>query len=996
MKHIEAMVVRMGYTSPPSFLPPTSPPPAATSGKHSKQTATSRFDRPTPRPTSTATSPVVMRLCGGGGPSDVLGHASGLGELVETGILKRSVASSGGAIVVTICDGSSRCEEHAAVLESHGFQRNMSDKLVGWTNCALVPGARVLVAGLLESGWLSAVQERSEMLLRDGAGRTRDVTTYLKADTCRWDATTRTWRCVATPERRAALSTARARMPPEERILLRVELAVGRQLRQWPVHFATAARAPRIGFREEKHASGTGRHAFCCFLLHNGCGPTLLVEWLTSRGCIKRDAWCEIKATIQKLERGQPCGSTWDLRTSKRVDTRMPDDKRKDVQRALEMLPDTAPGEHKMDLQPPPSGCAAYYSGIFPLEDVARLLHRDGSPFQLREVALDNRVLRSRPVLSLEKFQSVTSQVKPTSVHVGAAYDPDSQAQRCSEALGTELVLEIDDVPECVASDDKKRWAWLRHAVSITLYVLRRCFGVHHVLAFASGNRGPHLWVLDSWVLCQSAAERSEFFARLQRPTHEPWWDELASDRLLPFVEQHLTRPASEGGFGLQPEQGPLSADKLRLLAYPQLDSAVATQPTHLHRLPFSVHEKTGRVAVPFAESTDMPHCTADLPLVSDPQLVSKLAKPLAVLRAAAECVSQHAVLELNASVAPVMAAPWTIASSRKRSRTSVSADSCDVAPLRIDKAAAAAWSAELLAAANDALAASPSVTSVSEAIESVVRDGCADRVSRMRREAAMVEKLVTAVSSSKGFLHGETYTKGDGRTLTHYPQLDQAQFVQRLAKATRHAVTAHAYYELDFSTAHLAIAWSAVEKHWGAEEAAGRCPSLKFAAVDKQAARKKVAVQCVCSEGTAKKLILAALNQESNTRCAFLSALCDERKHVRTALQQHPLIAGEQLQAIRQRCDGESKPAVRELSLMLQTIEGAMLRLAVRVLGEQGYETGALIADGLLARRTHSGLANSFTTVEALRKVTAAVEQRIRDEFGIMVEMGCEHAACE
>ena len=75
--------------------------------------------------------------------------------------------------MVTICDGSSRCEEHAAVLESHGFQRNMSDKLVGWTNCALVPGARVLVAGLLESGWLSAVQEKSEMLLRDGAGRTR-------------------------------------------------------------------------------------------------------------------------------------------------------------------------------------------------------------------------------------------------------------------------------------------------------------------------------------------------------------------------------------------------------------------------------------------------------------------------------------------------------------------------------------------------------------------------------------------------------------------------------------------------------------------------------------------------------------------------------------------------------------------------------------------------------------------------------------------------------
>ena len=274
-----------------------------------------------------------------------------------------------------------------------------------------------------------------------------------------------------------------------------------------------------------------------------------------------------------------------------------------------------------------------------------------------------------------------------------------------------------------------------------------------------------------------------------------------------------------------------------------------------------------------------------------------------------------------------------------------------------------------------------------------MVREGCSDWRGRLRREADQVDKLVAAVALSDGMLHGETYSKGDGRTLTHYQQLDEAQFVQRLSKASRHAVTAHAYFELDFSTAHVAVAWSAVERQWGAAEAAGRCPCLQLAATDKQAARAQVAAQCRCSASMAKTLILAALNQETNTRCAFLAALCDERKHVTVALQHHPLIAGEQLQAIRQRCD---KSAVRELSLMLQTVEGAMLREAVLALVEQGYETGALIADGLLARKKKAPPAGTFSTAAALQTAIAAVERRVRERLGVVVEMGCEHAARE
>jgi hypothetical protein len=41
--------------------------------------------------------------------------------------------------------------------------------------------------------------------------------------------------------------------------------------------------------------------------------------------------------------------------------------------------------------------------------------------------------------------------------------------------------------------------------------------------------------------------------------------------------------------------------------------------PRHLHRLPFSIHTKTGRVAIPFASPDGMPRCIEDMPHVGDP-----------------------------------------------------------------------------------------------------------------------------------------------------------------------------------------------------------------------------------------------------------------------------------------------------------------------------------------------------------------------------------------
>ena len=209
-----------------------------------------------------------------------------------------------------------------------------------------------------------------------------------------------------------------------------------------------------------------------------------------------------------------------------------------------------------------------------------------------------------------------------------------------------------------------------------------------------------------------------------------------------------------------------------------------------------------------------------------------------------------------------------------------------------------------------------------------------------------------------------------------------------RLAKESRHAITADIYAEVDLAAAHLAGAWGACERLFGEAEAARRCPSLQLAATDKHSARTLVVSQ---NQGwtteRAKRAVAAALNQETGDGvrgCAFLEALVAERPHMAEALRAHPAVAGAPLESILRRCVGLAKPAVRELSLMLHTIEAAIVRCAVRTLGEYGFETGAFLADGLLVRPLRADAA----LVRALKAVSTAV----REAWGLSVVMECEH----
>ena len=191
-------------------------------------------------------------------------------------------------------------------------------------------------------------------------------------------------------------------------------------------------------------------------------------------------------------------------------------------------------------------------------------------------------------------------------------------------------------------------------------------------------------------------------------------------------------------------------------------------------------------------------------------------------------------------------------------------------------------------------------------------------------------------------------------------------------------------------AAAHLAGAWGACVRHFGEAEAARRCPSLQLAATDKRSARALVVSQSRAGWTTAraKRAIAAALNQETGDgvrRCAFLEALVAERPHMAEALRAHPAIAGAPLESIRRRCEGHAKPAVRELSLMLQTLEAAIVRCAVGTLGEHGFETGGFLADGLLVRPLRADA--------ALDRALTAVGTAVREALGVSVVMECEHS---
>jgi len=338
------------------------------------------------------------------------------------------------------------------------------------------------------------------------------------------------------------------------------------------------------------------------------------------------------------------------------------------------------------------------------------------------------------------------------------------------------------------------------------------------------------------------------------------------------------------------------------------------------------------------------------------------------------------------------VAVPAIKSCSRKRKLEVV--DTVSVAPLHVSRIATSKWLALLRRTIN-----ATCIENVDAEMKPMLSRSI-DWRKRCQHEVRAVQKLLDAIrldppdATSDWLLHGDTYTRScEGRTLTHYPQLGEAAFVQRLSKATRHAVTDHCYAEIDLSTAHIAAAWGAVEHHLGHNDAARLCPMLKLAATDKRKARGIVARERGCDPAYAKRMILMTLNQEVGDgirRTGFLHKFIHERPIIMKALSAHPSIAGATHDAIVQSCQGHDKPSVREMALMLQRLEAQMLRIAVPVLVEHAFEVGAFIADGMLVRPV--GGTSAGGTAGLLQKALVAVEASIRAELHVTATMDIEH----
>ena len=763
---------------------------------------------------------------------------------------------------------------------------------------------------------------------------------------------------------------------------------------EWPLRFRTAIEDDSpLGYAWKQHDS-MSRHVLWVFLLHNGARPDITLKWLHTSGRVKADALHELINTLKHLYNGTYVNETTSVTRPygmvkaslhSTVETRhVVDDA---VEKATAYAAANGGARCKeagaLNCEPHAAARVAYFNKCYPWRNVCRVLHRNESPIHLREVTIgkDTPLLRSRPCLSLSLVQWATTK-RHTSLHVGPSHDGATQIPRDgsgSTSLGTEICLEIDDLPRPleVSVDDVRRWCWLKNAVSLVTDVLRRSCGVAHMLMFASGNRGPHIWLLDSFVLEQSTAARLAFFDALRRPMDQAWWPEVKV-RCLDFYENALCRSADDGGFGLQETTPPrTTADRVELV-WPRFDEAVVLGRSHLHRMPFSLHEKTMRVAIPFAGIDTMPTCTEDAPHVTDPELESKLAKPLAALCAVIDGLASSGLLgaesALDAARAPVPTSPWVLRKEKNATTTTpasrpprkrklhaagehvpMAPTDVHLEPLRLDTEALTAWRAEL----DEAVQSSDADSFVRSAdIASLVakklngddaRSACRSRVlGEIKMLDSLIEKQITQLTNVVGD------REAGGRLTVYHPEIKRHNFVKAVASITRHRITGHRLLELDIVAAHPSVAWGALLAKHGPQEARRLCPNLGLVVTDRLQAFDRVIEQYggTIQSSHAKRLVLQSMNQSHtdpnhDKRKHFLKQLVEERPRMEAALCDFPPL-GSIVGTIQAKAAASGKQATL-LSLLFQAAENVVIVHSIPALAKKGWVAVGEVNDALL-----------------------------------------------
>jgi DNA primase small subunit len=287
---------------------------------------------------------------------------------------------------------------------------------------------------------------------------------------------------------------------------------------------------------------------------------------------------------------------------------------------------------------------------------------------------------------------------------VGERYDQRRPFQTQPHAREFAIDIDLDDYGGVQKTDlggCDRNWPVVALGIAFVRKILQSACGFKHFLLVYSGRRGAHLWVLDRRACAMSRALRASLVAFLQSAA--PYKDGgrrafgwvRRNANLAPlvlhavrFFEARGVRAAGErGGVGMldEPQQretfvamalpsqgvefrtmvrtktGPQALELIRqkvqrsglaadlrnyedavlTLLWPRLDAAVSTDMGHMLKAPFSVHPKTGRVAVPVALTTDP---TRWSPVENAPH-VAKLrggdAKSIAQFRAAVQVLRE-------------------------------------------------------------------------------------------------------------------------------------------------------------------------------------------------------------------------------------------------------------------------------------------------------------------------------------------------------------------
>jgi hypothetical protein len=466
----------------------------------------------------------------------------------------------------------------------------------------------------------------------------------------------------------------------------------------------------------------------------------------------------------------------------------------------------------------------------------------------------------------------------------------------------------------------------------------------------------------------------------------------------MDFYNNVLLASQADGGFGLVRRNR--SADEIAALTWPAFDSAVALDKGHMHRMPFSVHESSMRIAIPFATTAEMPTCHEDAPLVTDPQLGAKLVAPISAMEELLSRMQADDLLLPNASLVteftPVTSASWSVRQATRKGQREVDT-SVTLADMIIDVECMRGLHDKLTAAvANPPTDSSQLDADVRGVLSKTQAASGGDWVSRLAREAQRLNLL--RANNVHKLSNVVELNQAGGRLTIYHPEINQRNFFKGLAASTRHCITNHQLLELDISAAHVICAWAAVVAQHGEAEARRACPNLHLVATD-----RATAVQTLIGEyhatnrpsvADAKTNILRSLNQSASDdnhplRKPFLKKLVEERERMTMALLEFEPVRPTAA-AIQEKAAASGKTTTL-LSLLMQEAEKAVIVRTIAELDKVGWATVGEVNDAILLRHTQGSFATASDAKNAANVARETMEGAGR-AMGIPLVVKVDH----